>query len=250
MATTDTTGTCASCLSTVRLMTTGKPVRHGFSIVGAVAGHGLNGTWHTGPCMGAAYLHLGLSVAGAEAVLARAKADLEVVITSQAMLATVRAEGHSVNVMISKSWRMAKVEPRTFVIAAGAASAYDGDYKVPSWETIVAEREAFARRQADELLRMITLFTEVVATWAAAKYPVAQISAKGPVIHKSARWGKSARGSEGMQVALCQQWAFHPSASLLNADASVVTCTRCLKAIETAKRDAAKRAAKSEAATA
>ena len=49
------------------------------------------------------------------------------------------------------------------------------------------------------------------------------------------------KGSD-YQVAKCQQWAFSPSPSNLTTDAAAVTCTRCLKAIESAKKDAEKRA--------
>jgi len=238
MATTDTTGTCASCLSTVRLMTTGKPVRHGFSIVGAVAGHGLNGTWHTGPCMGTAYLHLGLSTDGSKAVLARCEADLASTIKHQAALATTRATRSPVSELCANDWK-AKRETRTFLIEYGARPPTRTTYSVPTWEDVVGGRERAAQAQVNELRRMIAMFTEVITTWTSAKYPVVTIATKGPVIHQDAAWGKNSK----QRVALCQRWAFHPSASLLNADANVVTCTRCLKAVETAKKDAAKRAA-------
>src|SRR5579863_2198955 len=78
-------GTCSVCLRTMQLHDD-HPIRHGFSAVGVR--HGAHSGWHTGPCPGVNFPHLGISAEGTEWALKRARERLAVTERRLAELAT------------------------------------------------------------------------------------------------------------------------------------------------------------------
>lgn len=66
--------TCAVCLRKIQLRGD-RPIRHGFSAVGVR--HGQSGGWHTGPCGGSNFPHLGISSEGTVWALGQAQKSLE-----------------------------------------------------------------------------------------------------------------------------------------------------------------------------
>jgi hypothetical protein len=66
-------GTCGVCLRSIQLHGD-RPIRHGFSAVGVR--HGQSGGYHTGPCQGTRFLHLGISTEGTQWALDSARTQL------------------------------------------------------------------------------------------------------------------------------------------------------------------------------
>jgi hypothetical protein len=66
-------GTCSVCLRSIQLHGE-KPIRHGFSAVGVR--HGQSGGYHTGPCPGTRFPHLGISSEGTQWALDSAREQL------------------------------------------------------------------------------------------------------------------------------------------------------------------------------
>lgn len=65
--------TCAYCLRPLTRLAAGStcPIRHGWTANGNGGGaNGQLGTWHSGPCKGVSYPHLGLSTDGLVAAIA------------------------------------------------------------------------------------------------------------------------------------------------------------------------------------
>lgn len=67
-------GTCSICLRAMQLHGD-NPIRHGFKAVGVK--HGSHGGWHTGPCPGSNFPHLGISNEGTLWALKDARSKLE-----------------------------------------------------------------------------------------------------------------------------------------------------------------------------
>lgn len=78
-------GTCSVCLRPMQLHGD-RPIRHGFSAIGVR--HGAHSGYHTGPCQGTRFPHLGISDAGTKWAIDDARAKLSGVEKRLAELAT------------------------------------------------------------------------------------------------------------------------------------------------------------------
>ena len=66
-------GTCSVCLRLMQLRGD-RPIRHGFSAIGVQ--HGQHSGYHTGPCQGTGFPHLGISTEGTQWALGHARERL------------------------------------------------------------------------------------------------------------------------------------------------------------------------------
>lgn len=233
--------TCAVCFDVVA---SGRgdirPTRHGFAIVTRGWGHGHQGAWHTGPCFGALYAHLGISCDGTKEALNRVRVKIE---KTKAWLLTLATRP-------VLSWIQ---EPTRTAARAGRGPIMHEvepgrgpDYNVgrPSYDSLHEQ----ATRKAQQELRALQVakakYKEVIEQWSAEKYPAVDRVAAPAVMHLRRTWKRSQT-----PVPLCKAFAMRcpsASASQLTDDEALVTCGLCRKQLDSRDQDrtkAAKRAA-------
>jgi hypothetical protein len=212
--------TCSVCLRTIQLKGD-KPIRHGFSAIGVQ--HGSTGGYHTGPCGGSGFPHLGISNEGTIWALGIARgrlADREKRLAELAgnpdltwypTLYNVRGRPLDVaHPVILKHG----VEDRGY--HSDGRPTYEGQHK-----KLIAEQNAIKT----ELIRTIEAYEKVLATWA----PKAASSAP-PKVETThlAQPRKHTHLGEWTGIACRFTRGASASAKLAKtSDVAKVTCKRC-----------------------
>jgi hypothetical protein len=242
-----TLGTCSVCFA-VHVLTSGKGTktqRHGFTVVGAGRGHGHMGAWHTGPCFGTGYSHLGLSCEGTRHALDIAIGRRDSLIKAGEILATrpVLSWTQEISEGYGSSRTVRHVQHD---VRPGGKS--DHAIGRPDYEALLASRIAHNDVERAAVERAIKTYRKVIAEWAPGKWPtVTGDGAAKPaqVVHLAAGWGRARGKSEStLVVGACSAWAMQaPFGQATTKDRAKVTCARCKKSMESGAKEAAKRAA-------
>lgn len=212
-------GTCSVCLREMQLRGD-RPIRHGFSAVGVR--HGQSGGYHTGPCAGTQYLHLGISTDGTVWALDRERLVLERINAGIADLAT--------NPDIT--WYPKKYDRRggrpdlskPIVVKYGDERSYETGQ--PSYDQLHRSRYAELANHQDMATQAMAAYEKVLATWSPEKYPTTAAASKVETVHME-RPVKTLRG-ETVIGTLCRSARRGRSAFLAKtSDPAEVTCKRC-----------------------
>jgi len=215
-------GTCSVCLRTMQLHGD-RPIRHGFSAIGVQ--HGQHGGYHTGPCAGTRFPHLGISVEGTQWALDRARRSLDSVRGELATLATnpdlvwyptkYNVRGRPLD--LSKPVTLKHGEEAPYGIGA------------PSYASEHRQRKAKLDAHERELEQTITEYERVLATWSPGKYPTSGAPKKVETVHME-RPVKTSRGE--VIGTLCRGVGRGRAAFVAKtSDPSKVTCKRCRAAL-------------------
>ncbi len=218
-------GTCSVCLRTMQLHGE-RPIRHGFSAIGVH--HGQHSGYHTGPCDGTRFSHLGISTEGTQWALERARTYLDGTRTELAKLET-RPDFTWYPTKYNVAGRPLDLA-NPVVVKHGVDPGWD-TRGVPSYESLYRKRKAELDARESELERAIAAYEKVIATWSPAKYPTTGATAKVETTHMATP-RKNSR-SETWTGILCR-FTKQGSASTLakkTDDPSKVTCKRCRSAL-------------------
>ena len=215
-------GTCSVCLRTMQLRGD-RPIRHGFSAVGVR--HGQHSGYHTGPCDGTRFDHLGISDEGTRWALDRARQRLDSVNAE-----LVRLAGHPDLTWYPRDYKTRGgrlpdlSRPVTLRYGEDVGFATDGR---PSYKWEHRQRVDQEERIKTELERAIAAYEKVIATWAAEKYPTTGASKKVETTHMATP-RKNSKGETWTGV-LCRftRKGFASDKLSKTNDPGKVTCKRC-----------------------
>jgi len=211
-------GTCSVCLRTMQLHDD-RPIRHGFSAVGVK--HGQHSGYHTGPCDGTRFDHLGISDEGTRWALDRARQRLDSVNTE-----LVRLAGHPdlTWYRTERRGRPDLSQPVTLRYGEDAGFSTDGR---PSYKWEHQQRVDAQERIKTELERAIAAYEKVIATWAPEKYPTTGAAKKVETVHMATP-RKNSRGETWTGI-LCRfsRPGFASDKIAKTDDPGKVTCKRC-----------------------
>ncbi len=216
-------GTCSVCLRVMQLHGD-RPIRHGFSAVGVR--HGQHSGYHTGPCPGTRFLHLGISTEGTAWALDHARERL--VGVDQELL---RLAGHPdltwyprVDYNKVRGGRPDLSRPVTLRHGEDVPHAGDGR---PTYAYEHRRRVAEQINIKNELERAIREYERVLATWSPQKYPVTGAPKKAETVHM-AMPRKHTRLGEWQGVTCRFTRPGYASDKLVKTtDPAKVTCKRC-----------------------
>jgi len=215
-------GTCSVCLRTMQLYGD-HPIRHGFSAIGVQ--HGQHGGYHTGPCGGTNFPHLGISVEGTQWALARAHTSLDSVRAALAQLAThPDLTWYPTNYNVrGKPLDLSK----PVILKYGEEVPYEVRSRgVPSYDSEHRQRKAKLDAHENELERSIAAYEKVIASWSPSKYPTTGAPKKVETCHMSTP-RKNVRGEwTGVQCRFTKQ-GYASDKLTKTADPTAVTCKRC-----------------------
>ncbi len=174
-------GTCSVCLRTMQLSNL-RPIRHGFSAIGVR--HGQHSGYHTGPCDGTRFDHLGISTAGTQWALDAARRRL----------AGVEEELHWLAGNPDLTWYPRKAGSYNKVrgglpdlanpvtLRAGEDVPYANDGR-PTYANELKRQVSERKNVQTELERAIREYELVLSTWSPEKYPVTGAKAKVDTVH-------------------------------------------------------------------
>ena len=218
-------GTCSVCLRTMQLHGD-RPIRHGFSAVGVR--HGQHSGYHTGPCGGSRFPHLGISTEGTQWALDRARAQLDNVNAELQRLTsnpdftwypTLRGSHNKVRGGLPDT-------SRPVVLRYGEEVGYAGDGR-PTYAFEHKKRVSAATDIKNELERAITEYERVLATWSPEKYPTTGAPKKVETVHMATPRKHTRLGEwEGI---LCRSTkpGYASDKLVKTKDPAEVTCKRC-----------------------
>jgi hypothetical protein len=200
-----------------------RPIRHGFSAVGVR--HGQHGGYHTGPCAGTQFPHLGISTEGTQWALDRERRFLENTKAALANLATNPG----------LTWHPTKYDvrggrldlSRPVVIKYGEEAAYGTG--APSYASLHRSEKAKLESRERAAGSAIAAYEKVIATWSPEKYPTTGAAKKVETVHME-RPVKTSRGE--VIGTLCRGVGRGRAAFVAKtSDPSKVTCKRCRAAL-------------------
>lgn len=221
-------GTCGVCLRTMQLHGD-YPIRHGFSAVGVR--HGQHSGYHTGPCQGTRFPHLGISTEGTQWALEKARTRLASVdeelrrLAGNPDLIWYPRQPGSYNKVRGGLPDMS----RPVTLRPGEDVPYAGDGRPTyAWEhkRRVADQEAIKT----ELERAIDAYEKVLATWSPEKYPVTGAPGKIETTHM-AMPRKNIRGEWTGILCRSTRPGYASDKLPKTDDPSKVTCKRCRAAL-------------------
>ena len=216
-----TAGTCSVCLRMMQLHGD-RPIRHGFSAVGVR--HGQHGGYHTGPCAGTRFPHLGISTEGTVWALDRERDFLKRTKEALAHLATNPDFTWHPNKYVNG--RPVKDFSRPIILSHGGEEAPYG-IGAPSYASMHRAEKAELDMRERMSERAIAEYERVLASWAPEKYPVTGATKKVETAHMATP-RKNNRGETWTGVLCRFTRQGHPSNSLSKTDdPSKVTCKRC-----------------------
>ena len=243
--------TCSYCLNTY--LTVGHEAhiaRHGFTVQGQTAGQGLLGCWHTGPCDGFEYAHLGISNQGTKFALSRIQSALDMNRRRLVELGT-RPVLHYTETFTAKTaepWARGAKHTQTFEIRDGDSkltyspfrkSWMDEHYNpvtkdapeaepryeiiLPSYEKLLAHNIKETSDRIASLEQSEKTYTYVIETWTAEQYaPVAvERKASGPVLHKQVVY------QDRYRRPMCSRSLMSRGIKYYAETDEQVTCSRC-----------------------
>lgn len=216
-------GTCSVCLRPMQLHG-GRPIRHGFSAVGVR--HGQHGGWHTGPCGGSNFPHLGISTEGTVWALGIAQKRLDA--TNEALR---RFEGNPDLIYYPRVYGRAKGgtldTSRPTTLRYGDEPNYMPATSHPGYDYVHKQRVAEEEARKVEFERSIAAYEKVLATWSPQKYPTTGAAVKAETVHMEMP-RKNTRYGEWKGIACRSTRPGYASDKLQKTnDPSKVTCKRC-----------------------
>lgn len=217
-------GTCSVCLRTMQLRGE-HPIRHGFSAVGVR--HGQHGGFHTGPCAGTSYPHLGISTAGTEWALER---ERQVLARTNETLAKLASNPDLTWYPKKYDVRGGRLDlSRPTVIKYGDEPAFNSP--APSYASLHRQETAKQENYRDMAERAIAEYERVLASWSPGKYKVTGAPEKAETVHLAAD-RKNNRGETwtGIWCRFTRQ-GFASDKVPKTSDPSKVTCKRCRAAL-------------------
>jgi len=215
-------GTCSVCLRTMQLHGD-SPIRHGFSAVGVR--HGQSGGYHTGPCAGTQFPHLGISTEGTVWALDRERAHLG---RLQARLAELATNPDLTWYPKKYDVRGGRADfSRPLVLKHGEEGPYGTG--APSYASLHRSETAQVENHKNMAERAIAEYERVLATWSPEKYPTTGAPKKVETVHME-RPVKTVRGE--VIGTLCRGVGRGRAAFVAKtSDPSKVTCKRCRAAL-------------------
>ena len=222
-------GTCSVCLRTIQLRGD-RPIRHGFSAIGVR--HGTHSGYHTGPCGGSNFPHLGISTEGTVWALGVAHNRLDSTIEALRKLdAFPDLTWHRpLPTFIQRPGPERHGLPDTtksVTLRHGADVPYANDGR-PSYAHEHKKRVAELTNVKNELERAIAAYEKILATWKPES--AAAAPAKVEIVHLA----KDVRGNFGnwTGIACRSTRRMNPHAReklLKTSDVTKVTCKACKK---------------------
>ena len=225
MASTDKlAGTCSVCLRTMQLQGD-RPIRHGFSAVGVR--HGQSGGYHTGPCAGTQFPHLGISKEGTEWALDRERG---VLVRLNDALAELDTNPDFTWYPTNYNVRGRPLDLSKPVIVKYGEEPPWGS-QAPSYARLHKQKKTELENQKDMAERAIREYERVLASWSPEKYPVTGAVKKVEIVHMATP-RKNSRGETWTGI-LCRftKQGYASDKIAKTDDPSKVTCTRCRKAL-------------------
>jgi hypothetical protein len=209
-------GVCSVCLRTMQLHGD-RPIRHGFSAIGVK--HGTHSGYHTGPCGGSNFPHLGISTEGTVWALGVARKSLE-----QTREELRRLETNPDLTYYSKGIR-GYSEARTQTVRYGDEADYKPATSHPEYAYLHKQRVAEETARARELERAIAAYEKVLATWEPKQAGAAP--AKVEIVHL-AQAHHSPRFGDWTGISCRATRPSHATTQLKKTtDPAKVTCKRC-----------------------
>jgi hypothetical protein len=202
-----------------------RPIRHGFQAVGVK--HGQHTGFHTGPCQGTRFPHLGISSEGTQWALDHTRKLLDATNAELERLAS-----HPDLTWYPMDPRRADRRDfsRPVTLRYGEPEAFVGDGRPTyAWQhkREVAEQQA----RKNSLESMIDRYEKVLATWSPEKYPMKGAAAKAETVHMATP-RKHTRYGDWTGV-LCRYTKPGYASDKLpkTNDPGKVTCKRCRTAL-------------------
>lgn len=214
-------GTCSVCLRIIQLRG-GHPIRHGFSAIGVR--HGTHSGYHTGPCAGTRFPHLGISTEGTTWALGNAREQLD---------ATNRSL-RELDANPDLTWqpldrRGLRDFTKSVTLRHGADVPYANDGR-PTYAGAHKKRVTELTNIKSELERAITAYEKVLETWTPEKYATKGAAAKVETVHL-ARERKHPRYSAPWTSAACRftRPGYASDKLKKTTNPAEVTCKQCKK---------------------
>jgi hypothetical protein len=173
------TGTCSVCLREIQLRGD-QPIRHGFAAKNIQ--HGQHTGYHTGPCPGVNFPHLGISDEGTRWALKDAQRQLVNAEQELARLATHPDITWYPPLRGSTMRQRLPDTSRPVVLRYGDAEAYANDGR-PTYARAHKGAVALEEARKSALEDMIARYEAVLASWTPAKYPTKGSVSTGPAMH-------------------------------------------------------------------
>lgn len=214
-------GTCSVCLRLMQLRGS-SPIRHGFSAQNVR--HGQTGGWHTGPCFGTQFPHLGISDEGTRAALERVRARRA---HFEGEIRTLERQPplHWAPKLYGKPLRDFS---KQITIQPGAKRDYT--LGSPSYDELHKRRVSELTAERDTAARAIANYERVIATWSPDKYPTKGAVAKVEVVHLAKL---KTRGPESYMGIACNRMLskWKSEGAKKTEDVAKVTCKACKKTL-------------------
>jgi hypothetical protein len=220
-------GTCSVCLRLIQLHND-HPIRHGFSAVGVR--HGQSGGYHTGPCQGTRFPHLGISTAGTQWALGFAHDQLSRTTDRLRELAGnpdfiwYPRERGSYNKVRGGLPDMS----RPVTLQYGKDDTYVGDGR-PTYANEHRRKVVEQTNIKDELESAIAAYERVLASWSPDKYPTIGAPTKIDTVHMERPI--LIRGVTEVGVLCKGLRAMRGQRLRKTSDPAKVTCKRCRAAL-------------------
>lgn len=214
-------GTCSVCLRTIQLRGD-HPIRHGFSAIGVQ--HGQHGGFHTGPCPGVSFPHLGISAEGTQWALGDALTRLEKV---HGELSDLRAYPDLIWYPTKYNVRGKPLDlSKPVTLRHGEEQPWGSS--APSYDSEWRRRKAVLDNRAHELETAIATYRRVLSSWSPEKYPVTGAPKTEKTTHMERRVA-TARGE--MIGTICRSGRRGRAIVATTCDPAQVTCKRCRTAL-------------------
>lgn len=207
--------TCAVCLRTMQLHGD-RPIRHGFTAIGVR--HGANSGYHTGPCGGQNFPHLGISTEGTVWALGIARDRLGHTREALAKLA------EHPDLTWYPTARGVPDLAHAVVLRHGADVGYAADGR-PTYANEHRRRVTDLTNIEQELLRAIAAYEKVIATWKPAA--AAAAPAKVEMVHMAMPRTHTRFGEwQGITCRFTRP-GYASDKLVKTTDPAKVTCKRC-----------------------
>lgn len=195
-----------------------KPIRHGFAAIGVK--HGVQqGGYHTGPCEGIDFPHLGISDAGTKHALLLSTKRLANVVDQLEHLAT-----NPPLTWTPRTGRTSDFANAVTITLGATSSSLDGR---PSYKYLHKQRVDTTTHHAQQIGEQIKAYHKVIDDYSPSKYPTTGTPAKQKTVHlaeqlRNVRYGEwtgpSCTRTRGAEDAKRYD---------LTTDPKKVTCSKC-----------------------
>lgn len=221
-----TQGTCSVCLRVMQLHGA-SPLRHGFAAIGVRQGQ--HSGYHTGPCDGTRFPHLGISAEGTRWALGHASAQLDRVNEALDKLAGNPDLTWYPNIpgSYNKVRGGLRDMARPVVLRHGEKDVTFASDGRPTYAWEHKKRVAAQTNIKTELEKTIATYEKVLASWSPEKYPTTGAAAKVETCHMATP--RRNNRDETWTGILCRFTRQGSASNLMKKtdDPSKVTCKRC-----------------------